>query len=452
MPFSRAALAALSALALALPAQAKRPSRKPAASQPVADCKTLADSLVKLYDAGDPTYLAWDFAAAKCDSSQLYTAYYYQGIGFLFISAWKEALYFLNAAREIGGPKDEEILYHLWTVYRKLERYPEMERLTLELHQRYPSSLFLMEILDQWKAVKSPSRIAWTWSTRAGFASNPYLDDQLTNRIQGETQQRRGKQQFRERASLSLASKWNEGGWDRRLLHGFQANLGGEYEYKGFTAEADWGAGYESRAADSALLLDNGQRAIFADSNWNFEQAHIALGYSVTTQAGWNLGANASLFQLNKDWRVLGLSHSQSFLFSDFILMGYLEFQKHWISMPWSPIADPATGEVLGSEGPDDMYTFTASLTPYLSLGRHSFGVGPNYYLSRSHTSGAFDSLGFAITDWMHSIAATALYGYDLRSWCRLSMTGSFGADLKKSAHYRRDWIYSADASVSFSF
>jgi hypothetical protein len=437
MPYPRAALAAFSALALAVTAEAKRPSRKPPAVRPSVDCKTLSDSLVKLYDAGDPTYLTWDFAAAKCDSSQAYQAYYYQGIGFLFISAWKEALYFLNAAREIGGPKDEEILYHLWTVYRKLERYPEMERLTLELHQRYPSSLFLMEILDQWKGVKSPSLIAWNWSTRAGVASNRYLDNQLTNRIQGEAQQRQGKQRFRERASLSLASKWDESGWNRRILHGFQANMGGEYAWRGLSAEADWGAGYESRSGDSALLIDGGRRAFLAGSEWNFAQIHFALGYSFTTQGGWNLGANASVFQLNRDWQVLGLSHSQSFLFSEFILMGYLEFQKHWISR----------------EGLDGMNTLTFSLTPYFALGRHSFGIGPNYYVSRTQTSREFaEAFDLSRTDWMHSIAGTAIYGYDFRKWCRLSFTGSYGADLKKSAHYERDWIYSADASVAFSF
>jgi hypothetical protein len=453
MPHPRAALAALSALLVAIPAEAKRAARKPPAAQPAADCRTLSDSLVKLYDAGDPTYLTWDFAAAECDSSRLYLAYYYQGIGFLFISAWKEALYFLNEARKIGGGKDEEIIYHLWTVYRKLERYPEMERLTLELHQRYPSSLFLMEILDQWKSVKSPSLIAWNWSTRAGLSSNRYLDDQLTNRIKGEAQQKRGKQRFRERASLSLASQWNESGWNRRILHGFQANVGGEYAYQGLSAEADWGAGYESRAGDSAVLVDDGRGAILADSNWNFSQVHLALGYSFTTSKGWNLGAEASVFQLNRDWRVLELSHSQSFLFSDFILMGYLEFQKHWISTPKSTLVDTVTNEVILREGLDGIYTFTFSLTPYLAMGRHSFGAGPNYYAALSQSSGAFaDTLTFSQTDWTHSLAATAIYGYDLRNWCRLALTGSSGADLRERSRYKPKWIYSVDASVAFSF
>lgn len=438
MPFPRAALAVLSLLMLAVSADAKRTPRTPPAAQPAADCKTLSDSLIKLYNAGDPTYLTWDFSAAKCDSSQLYLAYYYQGIGFLFISAWKEALYFLNEARGIGGSKDEEILYHLWTVYRKLERYPEMERLTLELHQRYPSSLFLLEILDQWKAVKSPSLIAWNWSTRAGIASNRFLDDQLTNRIKGESQQKRGKHRFRERASVSLASKWNESGWDRRILHGFQANVGGEYAYEGLSAEADWGAGYEAGSGDAAVVIDHGERAILADSNWNFAQTHLAFGYSFTTPAGWNLGANVSAFQLNPEWRVVGLSHSQSFLFSDFILMGYMEFQKHWIS----------------GQGLDGMYTFTFSLTPYCALGRHSFGLGPNYYVSRTRASSEFAALFPTLSriDWMHSIAGTALYGYDFRNWCRFSLTGSYGVDLKKSDGYDREGIYSADASVTFSF
>jgi hypothetical protein len=441
MPLSR--IAVLLLLVFAVTAHAKRatPHGKPAL-QPHADCKTLSDSLVKLYNAGDPTYLTWDFAEAGCDSSQLYTAYYYQGIGFLFISAWKEALYFLNAARAIGGPRDEEILYHLWTVYRKLDRYSEMEGLTLELHRRYPNSLFLFEILDQWKSVKSPSHVAWNYSARAGKSSTPYLDNQFSNRFQGEIRQQAGEQRFREHGSVSLSSKWNE-----HLLRSFQTNLGGAYAYKGFTAEADWGAGYETPADDPTLSTTNGGQAILADSNWNFAQGHLALGYSLTTARGWNLGGTASLFLLNKNWWVGGLSHTQSFFFNDFILLGYLDFQKHWITVPKDTIFTPNL---------DGMYTFTASLTPYWSLGRHSFGAGPGYYLARSHYSQS-GPLGLVVTsiDWSQTLSGTATYDFELRRWIRFAISGSSGREWDKfsgDSKYRRSWVYSADASVSLSF
>lgn len=447
MTHARAALAAIAIFVFAHPAHARRSASPKPVLQPRADCKTLSDSLIKLYNAGDPTYLTWDFAEAGCDSSQLYTAYYYQGIGFLFISAWKEALYFLNEARAIGGPKDEEILYHLWTVNRKLERYSEMEGLTLELHRRYPNSLFLFEILDQWKSVKSPSHIAWNYSTRAGVSSTPYLDDQLSNRIQGEVRQQSGLHRFREHGSLSLASKWNE-----HLLHGFQANLGGEYAYKGFTSEADWGAGYQT---PTNVILNDGGQSILVDSNWNFAQGHLAVGYSFTSRSGWNVGANASVFQLNKDWRVAGISHTQSYFFDNFILMGYLDFQKHWIKLREDSLFNSSRAYV-AKEGLDGMYTFSASLTPYWSLGRHSFGLGPNYYLARSHYTGALpDESALSTTDWVHTISGSATYDYDLRSWVRLAFTGSFGSELDKStgdSKYTQKWVYSADAGVSFSF
>jgi hypothetical protein len=442
----RAAFAALLILALAVSAHARRAPRK-AASQPRVDCKTLSDSLVKLYDRGDPTYLTWDFSEAKCDSSQLYTAYYYQGIGFLFISAWKEALYFLNAARAIGGPKDEEILYHLWTVYRKLDRYPEMERLTLELHQRYPGSLFLLEILDQWKGVKSPSRIAWNVSSKAGMASNPYLDHLAINRIQAESRQKAGPHQFRETGSMSLTSKWDE-----RLLHSFQGNVGGEYEWKGFSAEANWGVGYESRRADtSSLLLTSGAQSILVDSNWNFVQGRAAVGYSLTTGSGWNLGWNASFFLLSKDWRVASLSHSQSFLFPDFILIAYLDLQKHWID-------NPDAGDILLAGTPllDGMHTLSFNLTPYFSFGRHSFGFGPTYYVSRWHYAGEALAGGtIDETGWQHSVSGTASYGYDWRHWCRLAFSGSYGYDFGNDAgtrHWTAKPVYAADGGISLSF
>jgi hypothetical protein len=429
------------ALACSL-AEAKRPAKRAVARAPRGDCKVMIDSLVRLYEAGDPSYLTWDLSTARCDSSQLYTAYYYQGIGFLFISAWKEALYFLTQARDIGGPKDEEILYHLWTVYQKLERYQEMERLTLELHQRYPGSLFLLEILDQWKSVNSTAR-PWSWgySAKAAWAGarTPYLNHVLTNRLRGETGQKWGAHRLRETASMSFKSKW-----DDRPLQGFQGNLGAEYGYKGISVEADWGAGYESRKDTAAIFLSGGAQQLLADSNWNFRQGRVAVGYSFTTSDGWNLGLTGSLYQLSPDWRVAGLSHSQSLLLSECILIGYVDVQEHWIS------PDPE-GEALGF-ALDRMTTFSFSLTPYFSQGRHSFGIGPAYYLARLHYGGSAD---LEDSEWQQSLTGTASYGYELRPWCKLSLSGSLGYDFNNTIGtrtYTTKPVYGVDAGFSLSY
>lgn len=445
-PRTLSLLLCLLAMAFSL-AEAKRPAKR-TGGEPHGDCKVMVDSLVRLYEAGDPSYLTWDFSAAKCDSSQLYTAYYYQGIGFLFISAWKEALYFLSAARDIGGPRDEEILYHLWTVYQKLDRYPEMERLTLELHQRYPSSLFLLEILDQWKATAKPYTRPWSWgyTSRAAWAGTrtPYLNHILTNRASGETKQKWGADQLRETGSVSLKSKW-----DDRVLQGFQANLGAEYDHQGFSAEADWGVGYESRSDSASVLLTNGAQSLLVDSNWNFQQGRIALGYSFTTASAWYLGWNVSLYQLSPDWRVAGLSHSQSVLLSDFILIGYVDLQKHWITT-----RSDGSGIALGFGDLDGMMTFSVSLTPYFSFGRHSLGIGPTYYAANLHFGGGTGVSKVDDSEWQHSLTGTASYGYDLRSWCRLALSASFGYDFddNTTTTYTKKPVYGVDAGFSLSY
>lgn len=428
--------------------EAKRPARR-SGGQPKLDCKTMADSLTRLYEAGDPAYLTWDFSASKCDSSQLYTAYYYQGIGFLFLSDYKEALYFLSAARDIGGPKDEEILYHLWTVYRKLDRHQEMERLTVELHQRYPGSLFLLEILDQWKSLRSSSPLTWGFSSKAAWARSPYLDHILSNRVRAETNQKRGLHQFRETGSMSLKTAWDE-----RLLQGFQGNLGGEYGYKGFSAEAHWGIGYEARRTDTtAIVVTSGAQSVLVDSNWNFAQGRFALGYSFTTSSGWNLGLNASLFQLSKDWTVAGLSHSQSYLFSDFILIGYVDVQNHWIDFATDTVAfSDASGSHKVLRGLDGMQSFSFNLTPYFSLGRHSLGIGPTYYFSRWHYSGAADSARIDDSEIQQSASATASYSFDLRHWFRLALSASYGFDFDQIHDYRPEDVYSVEAGFSLSY
>ncbi len=427
------------------PSEAGRPAKR-MGTQPRMDCKIMSDSLAHLYEAGDPSYLTWDFSAAKCDSSRLYQAYYYQGIGFLFISAWKEALYFLTAARDIGGPRDEEILYHLWTVYQKLDRYQEMERLTLELHQRYPSSLFLLEILDQWKSVPASAHTwSWGYSSKAAWAGTrtPYLNHILTNRLSGEIGQKWAGGMVRETGSMSMKSKW-----DQRFFQGFQANLGTEYQRKGASLEADWGAGFESRGDASSIIFTNGAQSLLADSNWNFKQGRLAAGYSYTTNTGWNLAGNASFYQASPDWRVLGLNHSQSILFTDFILIGYLDLQKHWIT------PDPEVGQTQ-EPNLDGMLTFSFSLTPYFSRGRHSLGVGGTYYASRMHYVIATGADRGPDSEWQHSLTETTSYSYDLRSWCRLAASFSFGYDFNnrlQTLAYTSKTVYGLDAGFSLSY
>ncbi|MEO7424380.1 MAG: hypothetical protein ABI036_04285 [Fibrobacteria bacterium] len=432
-------------LALAFSLSEAKRLAKAAATQPRGNCETLSDSLLAGYQAGDPAYLSWDFSTAKCDSSQLYQAYYYQGIGFLFLSDWKEALAYLNAARKIGGPRDEEILYHLWTVYRKLDKYQEMERLTVELHQRYPSSLFLLEILDQWKSVHASTH-PWSWgySSKAAWAGvrTPYLNHIITNRLTGETGQKWGLNQLRESGSMSLKSKW-----DQRFLQGFQANLGLEFQRRGFSAEADWGAGFESRQEAAAVIFSNGAGSLLADSNWNFQQGRVAAGYSHTAPSGWNLSGNASLYQFSPDWRVLGLSHSQTFMFTDFMLMGYLDLQKHWI--------EPDTAlQAAGYQDLDGMLTFSFSLTPYFYLGKHSLGTGATYYLAKMHSSGGAGAEKVEGNEWQHSLSGTASYGYDLRSWCRLAFSLSYGYDFNKTpgTAFTKKPVYGMDAGFSLSY
>ena len=433
-------LLTLAFLALEAP-EAKRAPKRTRNAVP-ADCKVMADSVQKLYEAGDPAYLTWDISP-KCDSSLLYQAYYYQGVGFYLLSAWKESLYFLTLAKEIGGPKDEEILYHLWNVNKKLDRYQEMERATLELHQRYPNSFFLMEILDQWKSVKHPSQ-TWTfgYNSKATLASNRYLDKVLSNRLRAATGQTRGNHRFRETGSLTVKAKL-----DDRTIQGFQGDLGGEYEYLGLTAEADYGAGYESRSAsDPLVLVSNGALSRLADSNWNWLQGRIALGYAYTTKGGWNLSWQVNAMQLSKDWQVLGISHSQSLLFPSWVLLGYVDYQIHWLHLTLAP-GDSTFGDV----ALDGMRTFVTNLTPFFSWERNSLGIGATYYLSRTHYGGG----GLDEVEWDHSYTTTASYSFDLLASLKINLTASYGWEFNKSisaSSYSRKTVYGADAGFSLSF
>jgi len=421
--------------------EAKRTPRKYHDSMPTV-CKVMADSVQKLYDKGDPTYLTWDISP-KCDSSQLYTAYYYQGLGFYLLSAWKESLYFLSLAKQIGGAKDEEILYHIWNVNKKLNRYQEMERATLELHRRYPNSFFLMEILEQWKSVKQPSN-EWFfgYTSKMAFASNAYLDQVISNRINTSTGQKNGNHHFRETASLTVNAKLNQ----THNLQGFQGDLGGEYEYNGFTAELNYGAGYDARNnADPLVFVKNGN---LIDSNWNWEQGRMALGYSYTTKSGWNLGLTGSALQIAKDWQMLGLTHSQSFLFPNWILLGYVDLQMHFINKP------PAVEESTVHYQLHGLNTFMASLTPYFSWEKISLATGLTYYYSRSTYRKLDANYQFVMDEGEddHSLTASVSNTYDLRNWFKINLGASYGQEYIVGSSDNPHHVYSIDAGFSLSY
>jgi hypothetical protein len=423
-------LFALLWLGLEAPEAKKAPVRK--ANVVPADCKVMADSLEKLYEAGDPAYLTWDISP-KCDSSLLYKAYYYQGVGFYLLSSWKESLYFLSLAKDIGGPRDEEILFHLWNVNRKLDRNQEMERATLELHQRYPNSFFLMEILDQWKSVDHPTRY-WTmdYNSKVTTASSPYLDNMFSNRFRVSSSHKIGAHRFRETGSLSTKTKLGTS----QALQSFQGNIGGEYEFHGLTLEANYGASYENpNDSIPVLLLHSGLESHIADSNWNLYQGNIGMGYSYQTKSGWNLNWKASMLQLSKDWKVIGLSHSESFLFPSWILLGYIDYQTHWFHVDGDSI--------LGG-----MNTFMVNLTPLVSWDRHSVSIGPTYYVSLTNygRGGLYED---------HSITASMSYAYDLLTWMKINLNASYGREFLKGdadPKYLSEKVYSLDAGLSFSF
>jgi hypothetical protein len=407
-----------------------------------ANCQVMADSIQKLYEAGDPVYLTWN-VSPKCDSSLLYLAYYYQGLGYFLFFSWKESLYFLTMAKEIGGAKDEEILFHLWNVNKKLDRSQEMERTTLELHQRFPNSFFLMEILDNWKGAKYPAQ-AWNlrYTSKISMSSNDYLDQVFSNRLRAATGQKYGKHRFRESGSLTLKVKVDE-----KTLQGVQGDIGGEYEYQGLTAEVDYGAGFESRnATDPLVLVRNGFESRLADSNWNWLQGRLTLGYAHATKGGWSLGWKANALQLAKDWRVLGISHSQSLLFPSWILLGYVDYQVHWLRIPVIQ-GNPA----LGTTYLNGMQTFLANLTPFLVWEKQSLGLGSTYYLSRNHYSGAGRN-DFLLN---HSFSATSAYSYDILAWMKINLNASYGWELDQklqNAGYSRRAIYGVDGGFALSF
>ncbi len=417
--------------------QAKTPPAKKKIYTPPADCKVMADSMQKLYDAGDPSYLTWDISP-KCDSSIQYQAYYYQGIGFYLLSDWKESLYFLNRAKEIGGTKDEEILFHLWNVNLKHDRFQEMERATFELHRRYPNSSFLMEILDKWKTVKVPSK-SWNFGYTSKFttASRIYFDNIFSNRLRAANSQKAGSHSFRELGSLTVDMDVKT-----KKLKAFQTDLGMNYEHLGFSLDANYGAGFNPPAANTALISTGfGVDNILTDTNWNWYQGHVGMGYDFTTKGGWSLGAKVDAIQLSKSWREVGISHTESYLFKNWFLFGYLDYQIHFVKLNLGKNLTDSTQE----DYFDGMRSFTANLTPFFSWPHQTLGVGATYSFLTTHTGGGSD-----ITSIDHTYTGTLSYSYDILKNLKTNVGASYGFETKDKAP--GDWIYSADLGLTYSF
>ncbi len=412
-------------------------AKKKIYSAPV-DCKVMADSMQKLYDSGDPSYLTWDISP-KCDSAIQYQAYYFQGVGFYLLSDWKESLYFLNRAKEIGGAKDEEILFHLWNVNRKLDRFQEMEHATFELHRRYPNSSFLMEILDRWKTVKAPWK-SWNFGFTSKFtkASRIYFDNIFSNRIRAANTQKVGTHSFRELGSLTV----DVDAWSRKLK-GFQGDLGVNYEHLGFSMDANYGAGFANTTLiSSGFSVDN----ILSDSNWNWYQGHVGMGYDFTTKSGWSLGAKVDAIQLSKSWREVGISHTESYLFKNWFLFGYLDYQFHFLKWDLGSHLDEATGiPSIEHDYLDGMRSFTANITPFFSWPLQTLGIGGTYSFLTRHTGGVSD-----YTAKEQSFTGTLSHSYDISKYLKTNAGAAYGFETNDKAP--GNWIYSANVGLTYSF
>lgn len=428
-------------------------------------CAVLLDSLDRLYAENQPDFLAWDFPTMGCDKTQLYRGLFRQGLGFSMVSAWTEAAHILSLAKEAGGDRDEDVLFHLWNAYRHLDLPKEAAVAARELLARYPASPFLPRIRDEWEQDRKPRSREWRGSFESRFVRSRVvlLDNVHSNRMKGEISQSAGNHGFREYGTLSLKSRL--GG---NILDGVQVNLGGEWSRGEFALEAEWGLGYDAgNAKDTVVggLSGSGSGARYA--GWNGSMGQLALGWMRRTGEGMGLGARADVRLLSRDWWAAGASLSPSWFAGAWSVTGLLDLHRHGMDWRFGQ-SDTLGGEPIGLTFIlNEMQTLQASVSPGYRLKRHDLGLGLGYYLVRTGSVFRIDYGGLVddrpSASYEHSLAMGPSYRYTWRKGLRFNLGLNFGYDFDERPSTTascREWLpgycadesYSADAGFSLSF
>lgn len=447
------------------PAQKLKASAKPAPTR----CEVLLDSLERLHASGEPDYLGWDFTDAGCDRGQLYRAHLAQGLGLVMVSDWTSAVLSFSQAREIGGPRDEELLYHLWSARRRLGDRAGMADAGRELQARFPASPWLVRLLEEWQADRAerrPRPVGWKGSFESRLARSRIaaLDNDLSNRLKGEIRGSTGAHGWKGTAGLSLKGNVGAPAWE-----GAQLNLGGEWAWKEWSAEAEWGLGYDARnTKDTLLASGSASGSGLQYSGWNGRMAQAAVGWLRAGPGGGGFGARASLRLLSRDWWSAGLSLTPTWSFGAWSLTGLLDAQHHGMDWGVSQVEQvEGAGPVSIDYALDAMQTLLATVSPSLSLGSHelSAGLGWMTVRYRSLLTLTFDGASDLEreTAYEHSLSLSPAWRWRLSKRLGFNLGASLGYDFEErgaTVPTCREWLpghcaeeaWSADAGFSVTF
>lgn len=428
-------------------------------------CGALLDSLDRLHAADRADYLAWDFAAAGCDRRQLYRAYHRQGFGSQLLGDWQAAALYLTLAKDIGGPEDEEVLYHLWTAWRGLDSRQDMVAAARELHARFPASPWLARILDEMEEVRKPRARAFGGSLESRLARSRVgsIDNDLSTRLRAVARQSAGDHAFSQAAAFSLKHNVRE-----RVMEGFQANLSAEWRRGGFGLEAEWGLGYDASAArDTLVSALHGSGSGLQYAGWNGRMAQLGATWMRAGEGDWTFGARLGARLLSRDWWAAGATLSPAWQAGDWSVSLLLDVQRH--GMDWSHAQDDTLAgnlPVTLAYAMEGMGTLQAAVSPSLRLGRHELGLGLGWFLVRYASTLSIAYAGMVETEpgtaWEHSLALSPSWRLSLGR-LRFHLGANVGFDFEErgaDAPACRAWLpgycageaYGADAGFAYSF
>jgi hypothetical protein len=432
------------------------------------NCSVALDSLDLLYASNQLDFLSWNFDSLDCNASQKYQGWAKQGLTFIDVSEWSEAIYALNRAKEIGGNEDEKILYGLWEAYKNLGQASAISILIDEFKKRFPHSLYLQRIGNELRQASHtlPIQKPWRGYLKNQFSRNSLnsLDMLASNQIKGSLDQTHSNHTFEEFASVTLKSKIGES-----VIHRFDLNIGGEWRFGLLGLEVEAGAGYESPTHQDTTLkvmYDASNSESFTQfANWNAYKAQIEINYLFPVRKDFWLNAGMGLRLLDKDWWAFDLTFYAPYRWKLGSLSILGNVQKHALNWSYSEFDSLASGEKIQTQFTlDQMLVGQGEVTPGYLLGNHEWLLGFGYFLLRT---GSFYSQEYTgITEvnaeeysYEHTLTWSPTYRYTWPySWCqglRSKIGFTYGLAFKSvdgKNTYTQKKTYSADIGFSLSF
>ncbi len=402
----------------------------------ITNCQVSLDSIIQGFNNGDPKIIKIDLSKLKCNEEQIYQSNYYQGLGLYFLDEWELALLRFTWALETQGVHDEELFFLTWKIFVKVGDVEAQKQTIEELHEKFPASNHLIEMLNYVPTVKHKAK-NWVISTTQGVSAvrTPgYAQNWSSHSLDASLKQKVGSQNFSE--GLGASAKMDIDSVALDSWHSYGIFI---YGLLGFSAEVDLGIGYSK----SLITLNpNSTSPLNLSNHWSLD-AKLEIGKSFSLGSGSQLEAKINYLHPRQDWQEIGFKNSVYKIVGNWFYIAEINGYKDWLNTSDDTLFRTTKG----------YYGGKIMLNVYYEISnKNSFGSGLDYTweMENLSSSTANSDLFGQNPNSRNQMNINLSYSYEPLNWLSFSLSGAVG--YQNNSEQTDGWIRRANAFVRLSY